>query len=84
MRLARSEAIQAIQLTPTPAPVAPQPTAPPASGNCDPSYPGVCIPPYSQVGDLDCGEISQRRFQVIPPDPHGLDGDGDGVGCESG
>jgi len=70
--------------TPTPAPVAPQPTAPPTGGNCDPSYPSVCIPPYSQVGDLDCGDIPFRRFTVIPPDPHGFDRDHDGVGCESG
>jgi micrococcal nuclease len=41
----------------------------------------VCIPPAPP--DLDCGEISFRRFQVLPPDPHGFDGDNDGVGCES-
>jgi micrococcal nuclease len=51
-------------------------------GNCDPSYPGVCIPPYPP--DLDCGEISERRFTVIGSDPHGFDGDNDGIGCESG
>jgi micrococcal nuclease len=57
---------------------------PPAPGNCDPSYPDVCIPPYSQVGDLDCGHIQHRDFRVLPPDPHGFDGrDNDGVGCES-
>ena len=50
--------------------------------NCDPSYPGVCIPPYPP--DLDCGEISERRFSVIGSDPHGFDGDNDGIGCESG
>ena len=37
--------------------------------------------------DLDCGEIQWRRFQVVwnvpNPDPHGFDGDGDGIGCES-
>ena len=71
--------------TPTPVPAPAQPTAPPQSGNCDPSYPSVCIPPYSQVGDLDCGDISFRRFTVLPPDPHGFDGnDNDGIGCESG
>lgn len=48
---------------------------------CDPSYPGVCIPPSPP--DLNCGDISERRFQVIEPDPHGFDGDNDGVGCES-
>lgn len=50
--------------------------------NCDPSYPGVCIPPAPP--DLDCGDVPQRRFEVRPPDPHGFDPDGDGVGCESG
>ena len=50
--------------------------------DCDPSYPTVCIPP--RPPDLDCGEISYWRFQVLSPDPHGFDGDNDGVGCESG
>jgi hypothetical protein len=58
--------------------------APPASGgsgSCHPSYPGVCIPPPPP--DLDCKDISYRRFQVLPPDPHNFDGDSDGIGCES-
>lgn len=50
------------------------------AGNCEPSYPGVCIPPSPP--DLDCGDVSFRRFQVIPPDPHHFDMDGDGIGCE--
>ena len=58
------------------------PTAGAAPTLCDPSYPGVCIPPPPP--DLDCGEVSHRRFTVLPPDPHGFDGDGDGIGCESG
>ncbi len=49
--------------------------------NCDPSYPDVCIPPWPP--DLDCGEISYRNFYVLPDDPHGFDGDKDGIGCES-
>jgi micrococcal nuclease len=53
----------------------------PSGGGCDPSYPDVCIPPYPP--DLDCGDISFRRFQVSGDDPHGFDGDRDGVGCES-
>lgn len=62
-------------------------TAPPAArgggggGPCDPSYPDVCLP--SSPPDLDCGDITQRRFRVLPPDPHRFDGaDDDGLGCE--
>lgn len=47
---------------------------------CDPAYPTVCIP--SPPPDLDCGDISHRRFKVLPPDPHGFDRDRDGIGCE--
>jgi hypothetical protein len=65
-----------------PAP-APEPAA--TGGECDfGSYPDVCIPPIGVSGDLDCGQISPRRFTVLPPDPHGFDGDFDGIGCESG
>jgi micrococcal nuclease len=49
--------------------------------SCDPSYPGVCIPPGPP--DLDCKDIPYKRFTVLPPDPHSFDRDGDGVGCES-
>jgi micrococcal nuclease len=51
------------------------------AGSCDPSYPTVCIPPPPP--DLDCADITFRRFEVLPPDPHRFDGDGDGIGCES-
>jgi micrococcal nuclease len=54
-------------------------TAP--SQDCEPSYPTVCIP--SAPPDLDCGEIPHRRFKVVGSDPHGFDGDNDGIGCES-
>jgi endonuclease YncB( thermonuclease family) len=50
-------------------------------GACDPSYPTVCIPPPPP--DLDCKDISQRRFRVLAPDPHHFDGDHDGIGCEN-
>lgn len=63
-----------------PTPIPPM-IAPPPPQNCDPSYPDVCIPPPPP--DLDCGDIPYRRFRVLPPDPHGFDGDGDGIGCES-
>jgi hypothetical protein len=69
------------QPTPTPIYSNPTPFPPdPPVGKCDPSYPTVCIPPYPP--DLDCGEISYRRFKVVGSDPHGFDGDNDGVGCE--
>jgi micrococcal nuclease len=57
------------------------PRAKASSGGCDPSYPTVCIPPPPP--DLDCRDISFRRFKVLPPDPHHFDGNHDGVGCES-
>lgn len=69
------------EAAPEPVAAAPEPGAPAAGGkNCDPAYPGVCIPPAPP--DLDCKDVSFRRFEVRPPDPHGFDGDGDGVGCE--
>ena len=52
-----------------------------ATTDCDSSYPDACIPPYPP--DLNCGDISDKRFEVVPPDPHGFDRDGDGIGCES-
>jgi micrococcal nuclease len=54
--------------------------AAPTRGRCDPSYPGVCIPPYPP--DLDCAQVPYSNFTVRGNDPHGFDGDGDGVGCE--
>lgn len=50
-------------------------------GNCHSSYPDVCIPPPPP--DLDCGDITHRRFTVVGSDPHRFDGDNDGIGCES-
>jgi hypothetical protein len=55
--------------------------------NCDPSYPGVCL--HVGIGDYDCADGSgdgpnyvHGPIKVLPPDPFGLDGNGDGVGCE--
>ena len=48
---------------------------------CDPSYPDFCIPPYPP--DLDCADVTGKCFTVLGPDPHGFDGDNDGIGCES-
>ena len=49
--------------------------------DCDLSYPDFCISPNS--ADLDCTDISQKRFTVLQPDPHRFDSDKDGIGCES-
>jgi hypothetical protein len=69
--------------TTTPPPIQPAvpPIPPPPEDDCDPSYPGVCIP--SPPPDLDCADVPYDHFTVLPPDPHSFDGEGDGVGCES-
>lgn len=54
----------------------------PTRGNCDASYPGVCIPPAPPL--LTCNDITHRRFDVLQPDPHGFDRDKNGIGCERG
>jgi uncharacterized membrane protein YgcG len=36
-------------------------------------------------GDLNCEDITERNFAIDPNnDPHGFDGDNDGIGCETG
>lgn len=64
--------------TPGPSPMAT--TTAKASEACDAAYPTICIPPPPP--DLDCAEVTFRDFVVLAPDPHRLDGDGDGLGCE--
>ena len=62
------------------------PTSPSSGGakkSCDSSYPSTCIPPKSEVGDLDCKDVSAKRFKVVGADSHGFDRDNDGIGCES-
>jgi micrococcal nuclease len=58
------------------------PPAKPRTGGCDPAYPDVCIPPPPP--DLDCADVSFRRFRVVGADPHRFDANRDGIGCESG
>lgn len=67
-------------LTAPPA-IVPFATIPTRSNDCHPAYLTVCIPGGR---DLDCGDVTARRFEVVPPDPHGFDGDHDGIGCEGG
>jgi endonuclease YncB( thermonuclease family) len=52
---------------------------------CDPSYPTVCLPPPPP--DIDCADFAPLRAfpvrrDVADPDPHHLDGDGNGIACE--
>lgn len=49
-------------------------------GDCSPCFPWVCLPPPRP--DLDCAKIDECRSRVVGCDPHGLDGDKDGMGCE--
>jgi hypothetical protein len=61
---------------------------------CDAAYGGVCLP--SPPPRLTCDRIPVQNFRVYTPmhpdrppglgrfDPHGLDPDGDGYGCEKG
>lgn len=65
--------------TNTAVPVPPSPTQP-TQPNCDPAYPGVCIP---SPPDLSCEEVEFRDFVVLPADPHGFDRNQNGIGCES-
>jgi micrococcal nuclease len=58
----------------------PAPPPPGQGGSCDPAYPDVCLPPPPP--DLGCGDTPERYFRALPPDPHHLDGNGDGVACE--
>jgi micrococcal nuclease len=48
------------------------------SSDCDPNYSG-CVPKSSR--DLDCADVG-KNVKVTGDDPHGLDRDGDGIGCE--
>lgn len=57
----------------------PLPTSEP--DECDPSYPDVCISPPPP--DLNCADVQYEDFAVRGSDPHGFDGDDDGVGCET-
>lgn len=60
-----------------PKPRAPKPRPAP---KCNPNYSGVCLP---IGGDVNCGDISARDFKVVGTDVFRLDGDGDGIACES-
>lgn len=53
---------------------------------CDPRYSGACVPVYrTEADDVDCADIEEKNFTVVDveEDPHRLDGDDDGIACES-
>jgi micrococcal nuclease len=61
------------------------PAEPPSfTEGCDlENYPNACIPFYPP--DVDCRDVlPQRNFIVRQPDPHKLDKNKNGIGCEDG
>jgi endonuclease YncB( thermonuclease family) len=62
--------------------------SPPAESaqNCHPSYQGACLDPTASDYDCEGGEgngpLYTGTVTVIGSDPFGLDGDGDGIGCD--
>ena len=90
-------AAPAPQPSPTQAPAPPRPP-PPAetedtsasnpwgTSSCHPAY-DPCVPPTSEVGDLDCPDIRKQYPSGVSVDhshgdSHRLDGDKDGHGCD--
>lgn len=61
---------------PEPTPEEPEETEP--GENCEPGY-DPCVPSYPP--DLDCPDLD-GPYSVSGSDPHGLDRDRDGRGCE--
>jgi micrococcal nuclease len=55
-----------------------QTTEPAPAGDCEPGY-DPCVPPYPP--DVDCADVD-GPITVTGSDPHGLDGNDDGTGCE--
>jgi hypothetical protein len=56
------------------------------ASRCDPSYEGACLDPSSPDYDCEGGSGNGPDYtgpvRVVGDDPHGLDADGDGHGCE--
>lgn len=42
----------------------------------------MCIAPPPP--NLTCDEVGASNFDVVSLDPHGFDGDNDGIGCDEG
>jgi hypothetical protein len=58
---------------------------PVAAQGCDPSYPELCVGAYPDLDCIDVGyPVTVYHDSAIGAfDPHGLDADYDGIGCES-
>lgn len=63
-----------------PAAAEPAPAASNAGGGCAPGY-SPCVP--ASAKDLDCGDLPGGPYTVTGSDPHRLDADDDGRGCEA-
>jgi micrococcal nuclease len=50
------------------------------ASRCDSNYQGACVTSYPP--DLDCPDLAAEDFRSVGTDPHGFDGDGDGIACE--
>lgn len=60
----------------------PPTTLRPPVATCDPNYAGACVPPYPP--DIDCSDLHALGIdtvRVVGSDPHKLDPDHDGIGC---
>lgn len=75
-RRRREEARERREREATPPPAEEEPEPP---SDCDPNYSG-CVPPYPP--DVDCPDVD-GPVTVTGSDPHGLDADNDGEGCEN-
>ena len=67
---------------------APTPESEPAPSETPSNSGGGGIPPVPDDGDYNCSDFetqaqAQRVLDADPSDPHNLDGDGEGVPCES-
>lgn len=51
-----------------------------ASAGCDPH---IQMSTFHSIRLMSTGDLPFTNIRTLQPDPHGLDGDSDGVGCES-